>query len=376
MRRSLQLALATLLTALPLTAQDKPSTAVTLGPTFKAVPCPEVFKAVPCPECPDALGPQVSCEIKLIRVSDAVMEQFRLQSAPDAAKPVRVRKVFGDGLLRVGVDFDMSAADEKRRVVFATPAEMKKLLEKMQASSATKVLQAPKVTLLAGKTASVQSLDRRNFVTEVTMKTVDGQPTFTPKMEAVELGFNVSLTATPAADESTVKLSLDARVTELADGAAPKTPVTMELKGVTADGKPTTVPFTQFVDQPKVVTRAVKDSLTVPTGHSAILYAGPATREQRTESGPPMLSKIPYVSRLFKNVAYGKETDHLLVVVTPTVLSEIKQASATEAKLLGDGQLPRLLKAYHDACAAGKKDDARRLAIECLVVDPTCFGKK
>jgi general secretion pathway protein D len=42
--------------------------------------------------------------------------------------------------------------------------------------------------------------------------------------------------------------------------------------------------------------------------------------EQRSEYGPPILSKIPYINRLFKNVGYGRETDSLLVMVTPRII--------------------------------------------------------
>ena len=34
-----------------------------------------------------------------------------------------------------------------------------------------------------------------------------------------------------------------------------------------------------------------------------------------------------------------------------------------------------LLKAYRAACAAGKKDEASRLALQLLAKDPTCFGR-
>ena len=35
-----------------------------------------------------------------------------------------------------------------------------------------------------------------------------------------------------------------------------------------------------------------------------------------------------------------------------------------------------MMAAYKAACAAGKKDEATRLALQLLAKDPTCFGKK
>jgi general secretion pathway protein D len=55
-------------------------------------------------------------------------------------------------------------------------------------------------------------------------------------------------------------------------------------------------------------------------------------REGRNEFGPPILSKLPYVNRLFKNVGYGKETESLLIMVTPRII-----INEEEEELLGTG---------------------------------------
>ena len=42
-----------------------------------------------------------------------------------------------------------------------------------------------------------------------------------------------------------------------------------------------------------------------------------------------MLSKVPYVNRLFKNVGFGREAQSLLIMVTPRIIinaeEEVKQ---------------------------------------------------
>ena len=42
--------------------------------------------------------------------------------------------------------------------------------------------------------------------------------------------------------------------------------------------------------------------------------------EGRNEFGPPVLSKIPYLNRLFKNVGIGRETQHIMIMVTPRII--------------------------------------------------------
>ena len=34
----------------------------------------------------------------------------------------------------------------------------------------------------------------------------------------------------------------------------------------------------------------------------------------------PLLSKVPYINRLFRNVGIGRETDSLMMMVTPRII--------------------------------------------------------
>jgi hypothetical protein len=40
----------------------------------------------------------------------------------------------------------------------------------------------------------------------------------------------------------------------------------------------------------------------------------------RQEFGPPVLSKIPYVNRMYKNVGIGRESTRTYLIVSPKVL--------------------------------------------------------
>ena len=50
------------------------------------------------------------------------------------------------------------------------------------------------------------------------------------------------------------------------------------------------------------------------------MYGPKRLTEARNEYGPPVLSKIPYVNRLFRNVGYGRCAEHVLVLVTPRII--------------------------------------------------------
>ena len=42
--------------------------------------------------------------------------------------------------------------------------------------------------------------------------------------------------------------------------------------------------------------------------------------EGRTEYGVPILDKVPYLDRLFKNVGIGRDTSSLMMMVTPRII--------------------------------------------------------
>ena len=102
------------------------------------------------------------------------------------------------------------------------------------------------------------------------------------------------------------------------------------------DGSPgQPVVFTQFIQQPKFTTLALERTLKVPDGHTAVLSGWTQEREGRNEYGPPILTKLPYISRLFKNTAYGRDAESLLIMVTPRIIineeEELRQVPTAAA---------------------------------------------
>jgi polysaccharide export outer membrane protein len=106
-----------------------------------------------------------------------------------------------------------------------------------------------------------------------------------------------------------------------------------------------------------------------------------------------VVSRIPYVNRLFKNVGYSRETEHVILMVTPRVIIEAAEEAApapkpiatavkkakpvadTRAADKGETKVASLVKQYQEACAAGEMDKATKLAVQALAIDPACFSK-
>jgi len=64
----------------------------------------------------------------------------------------------------------------------------------------------------------------------------------------------------------------------------------------------------------------VTTTVSVPDGGTVLLGGIKRLREGRTEKGIPILNKVPYISRLFKNVGIGREAQSLMMMVTPRII--------------------------------------------------------
>jgi general secretion pathway protein D len=64
----------------------------------------------------------------------------------------------------------------------------------------------------------------------------------------------------------------------------------------------------------------VSTTVSVPDGGTVLLGGIKRLSEGRNERGVPMLSKVPYISRLFRNVGIGRDTQSLMMMVTPRII--------------------------------------------------------
>ncbi|MCS7046859.1 MAG: type II and III secretion system protein, partial [Gemmataceae bacterium] len=78
--------------------------------------------------------------------------------------------------------------------------------------------------------------------------------------------------------------------------------------------------FQMFFQQPTFTTISLNTTVNVPDGGTVLLGGLKTLSEGRNEYGPPILSKIPYLNRLFRNIAYGREAQSLMIMVTPRII--------------------------------------------------------
>ena len=84
------------------------------------------------------------------------------------------------------------------------------------------------------------------------------------------------------------------------------------------------------IQEPITSSFSVYTTVNVPDGGTALLGGIKRLSEGRNEGGVPILSKIPYLKRLFSNSAIGRETTSMLMTVTPRIIiQEEEEAFAT-----------------------------------------------
>lgn len=235
---------------------------------------------------------------------------------------------------------------------------------------------APTVTALNGQEARATVGQVQHFLTGVDVRIVEnGGTVFVPKNEPYHIGVEVRTTPSLSADGRFVKLALHALARDVTRRPVEMIPLTTKLKPEFENGErgPET-PFTQFLQDPRIVTRSVDETVTMPDGGTVVFYGGPAKIEETTKEPLPLFADVPFLNEMMVREKKVTEINHLLVFATPRAIRPDSDECVQCAG--GTGKLPKLMLEYQRACREGNAEEARRLALECIVLDPTCFSKK
>ena len=206
-------------------------------------------------------------------------------------------------------------------LAFLNDIQVQLFLEAAQGDRRTNVMQAPKLTMFNGQSATISIGDQQFFVTGVQVLAIGGQVVFSPQSQPFPLNVQMTLQPAVSGDRRFVRINVNLQMTNLASATVPLFPVTTSVQTFFDGNFPgPTVPLTQFIQLPTFQQIQIQTTVAVPDGGTVILGGIKTLSEGRNEFGPPVLSKIPYVSRLFKNVGYGREAQSLLMMITPRII--------------------------------------------------------
>jgi general secretion pathway protein D len=220
------------------------------------------------------------------------------------------------------------------------------LLQAAQGDTRSNVLQAPKVTLFNGQNATVSDTTQTPFVTSIIPVVGDFAAAQQPVVCVLSEGTSLSVQAVVSNDRRFVRLTLipffsrigevkeftfqqKIRRREVAVGDIPGLEDLIgEAAEIEMEGTTVQLPSYSFT--------TVTTTVSVPDGGTVLLGGIKRLSEGRTERGVPMLSKIPYVNRLFRNVGIGRTSQSLMMMVTPRIIIQEEEEEKAVGRPLGN----------------------------------------
>jgi hypothetical protein len=226
-------------------------------------------------------------------------------------------------------------------------AKFQEVLRQGMDSLDTSILTSPKIMTVPGQTGHIQIGQERPFTTRLSVECRDNKVVYIPQTENHQIGLGLSFTPELSNDNRTISLQVHFDRKELESEDVPLYPVTTFISATASmprepmlatpatvvsdqDGKvgESLVPFTQFIQRPKFQTLTYESKLTAQDKKPILVYLGKQKRNRKTEYGPPILSQIPYLNRLFKNQYIYSETEHCCMLVTATIETEPSKTPA------------------------------------------------
>ncbi|QDS91281.1 Bacterial type II and III secretion system protein [Roseimaritima multifibrata] len=310
---------------------------------------------------------QVTIEVRFISLSDSFFEQIGVDfdfsiddntggilPADDSGSSVSVGLAGPNG--QFTSDFDIKFANQNFNVSpifggvdpgalstfgFAILSDIEAFffIQAAQGDNRTNVMQAPKVTLFDGQSASIQDVSQRPFVTSISPVVGDFAVAQQPIIVVLNEGTELNVQAVVSDDKRFVRLTLVPFFSQIGDVDT----FTYTGSSTTRSSSTTTDPDTgepveedederitqgSTVQLPTFAFTSVNTTVSVPDGGTILLGGIKRLREGRGERGLPIMSKLPYINRLFRNTAIGRDASSLMLMVTPRIIIQEEEEIA------------------------------------------------
>ena len=203
------------------------------------------------------------------------------------------------------------------------------LIQAAQGDTRTNIMQAPKVTLFNGQQAFVSDTSQTPFVTSIIPVVGDFAAAHQPVIVVLSEGTSLSVQAVVSPDRRFVRLTVVPFFSRIGDVET----FTFEGSTTTNSGTGATDPDADpnrdnvsstttgtTVQLPTFSFVTVTTTVSVPDGGTVLLGGIKRLSEGRSERGVPILSKLPYINRLFRNVGIGRDSQTLMMMVTPRII--------------------------------------------------------
>ncbi len=193
---------------------------------------------------------------------------------------------------------------------FLDDIEVDFLIELTQIDQYSSVVQAPRVVMQNGENVYIRVYDATPYITGWETEVGETASTATPEVDYLITGLFLPVRATTW-DLKYVNMELAPLHREVTDGVQIPGPIIG-----TGDTQTQLPSYTV----PGFREKKVRTVVSVPDGGTLLLGGLKQNGEIELETGPPILSKVPILKRLFTSNASTRDNIVLLILVKPTIL--------------------------------------------------------
>lgn len=189
------------------------------------------------------------------------------------------------------------------------------LIRATQAHTDSKILNAPKVTVLNGESATVRVQKEIAYVSNWTINQITAAENiistqWLPTVGTTQPGVVLNITPTISADRKYVILRITTSYAELKEMI--EWPFGQVGSGATVQNLK--------IQMPTMESAIAQTRVSVPDRGTLLIGGQKISGEAEKEQGVPVLSKIPLIGRLFENRSKIRDEKILLILVKPTVI--------------------------------------------------------
>lgn len=182
-------------------------------------------------------------------------------------------------------------------------------------------LTAPRLTFTNGQTANVYVATQRSFISDLDPIVGESAVGFDPTTGVVPEGVTLLVEGVISADRRYVTINIETGVSRT--DSIRQVAVTAVAGGQLVNSGAAN----SFIELPSQTVTNISTTVTVPDEGTVLLGGQRLVDEVEIETGVPILSKIPIISRFFSNRIESKTEATLLILLKPTILiqSELEE---------------------------------------------------
>ena len=190
---------------------------------------------------------------------------------------------------------------------FLDDVQVSFLLEATQAHDLTRTLTAPRITLFNGQRAYISISTEETYVSGTESQVGDNSNAQDVETDAVTSGTVLDVEATVSADRRYVTMTI-----------RPQVSTTDLTNAVNVEQDPLNNP--RNITLPLITTQDLQTTVSVPDGGTLLLGGQKTSTTVERELGVPVLSKVPFLRRLFTNTGDVRDESTLMIMVRPSII--------------------------------------------------------